>query len=62
MKRRKRKDRTKAIRTNEEDGGYGGKNRLENEDKIVYSTCRVRTVEEKTLAGSNSEDCEIRLH
>jgi hypothetical protein len=57
MKRRKSKDRTNAIRMNGEDGGKGGKDRLENEDKIVYSTCRVRTAEEGNLAGSNVEDC-----
>jgi hypothetical protein len=62
MTGRKRKDSTNAIRMNGEDGGNGGKDRLENEDKIVYSTCRVRTAEEEILAGSNSEDCESRLH
>jgi hypothetical protein len=62
MKGRKRKDSTNAIKMNGEDGGSGGKDRLENEDKIVISTCRVHTAEEGTLAGSNSEDCETRLH
>jgi hypothetical protein len=62
MNGRERKDSTNAIRMNGEDGGNGGKDRLENEDKIVYSTCRVRTAEKGTLVGSNVEDCEIRLH
>jgi hypothetical protein len=61
MKVRKRKDSTNAVRMNEEDGGIGEKDRLENEN-IVNSTCRVHTAEKGTLAGSNHEDCETRLH
>jgi hypothetical protein len=62
MKRRKSKDRTNAIRIKGEDGGNEGKDGLENENMRVYSTCRVRTAGEGTLAGSSSEDCETRLH
>jgi hypothetical protein len=45
MKGRKRKDSTNAIRMNGEDGGNEGKDRLENENIRVNSTCRVCTAE-----------------
>jgi hypothetical protein len=38
MKRRKRKDSTNAIRMKGEDGGDGGKDRLENENMRVNAT------------------------
>jgi hypothetical protein len=62
MTGRKRKDSTNAIRMNGEGGGDGAKDRLENKNMRVYSTCRVRTAEEGTLAESNSEDRWTRLH
>jgi hypothetical protein len=62
LKERKGKDSTNITRMNGEDGGNGGKDRLENENMRVNSTCRFRTVEKGTLDGSNSEDCETRRH
>jgi hypothetical protein len=57
MKRRKRNDRTNVIRMDGEDGENGGKDRLENKNIKVNSTCRVRTAEKGTLAESRHEDC-----
>jgi hypothetical protein len=62
MKGRKRKDSTNAIRMNGEDRESGGKNSPENENMRVNSTCRVRTAEEATLAGSNPEDFRTKRH
>jgi hypothetical protein len=62
MKGRKRKESTNAIRMKGEDGGDGGKDRLENENMRVNTTCRVRTAEEGILPGSNPEDGQTKLH
>jgi hypothetical protein len=62
MKGRKRKDGTNAIIMNGEVRGDGGKNRLENENMRVNSTCRVRTAEKGTLATTDPEDGQTKLH
>jgi hypothetical protein len=62
MKERKGKERTNAIKMDGENGGNGGKDRLENKNMKVNSTCRVRTAEKKTLAGSNVEDFWTKRH
>jgi hypothetical protein len=52
MKGRKRKDRMNVIRMNGEEGGNRGKDRLENENVRIYSTCRVRTAEKGAPKGT----------
>jgi hypothetical protein len=50
------------MRVKKEDGGNKKKDRLENEDKRVFSTCEFHTAEKGILAGSNPEDFWTKRH
>jgi hypothetical protein len=63
MKEQREKDRnTNAMKKRRKDGWTGGKDRLENEDMRVYSTCRLRTAERGILTGSILEDSLTTHH